>query len=196
MHFMPDTEDEDSAAEKFWPEGYKQIIREDFRQLISDQLDGGQPLKHVYQRQYSEKYSDLGQFTSKIVDMIAIGAENGADDAFDEIISAFLTESPLPEVHQYAHYFWPGVFPEPVKNKLRQIITDEYRQDGVYQHAYKVGYEGKYRDFDEYIQRVAEIVLTGAINGTDDMLEAIYRSYSPLYPLPPARRLPRRLKQW
>lgn len=196
MHFMPDTEDEDSAAETFWPEGYKQVIREDFRQLIGDHLNDGKPLRHVYQQRYSEKYNDLSQFTSKIVDMIAIGAENGADNTFDEIVSAFLTEFPLPTVSKYAHYFWPKVFTEKVKNKLRQIIIDEYGQDNVYQNAYKVGYEGKYRDFDDYIQRIAEIVVTGAINGADDMLEAIYQSYAPFYPLPPARRLPRRLKQW
>ena len=50
--------------------------------------------------------------------------------------------------------------------------------------------------FDKYIEQVAEIVITGAINGTDDMLEAIYRSFAPLQPLPPARRHPRRLKMW
>jgi len=196
MHFMPDTEDEDSAAETFWPEGYKLVIREDFRQLISDNLNEGKLLRRLYKKHYTEKYSDLSQFTGKIIDMISIGAENGADDAFDEIISAFLTESPLPEIPRYVHYFWPGVFTEQANNKLCQIIIDEYSQDEIYQHAYKVGYEGKYRDFDEYIQCVAKQVLTGTINGTNDMLEAIFRTYSPMYVLPPARRLPRRLRQW
>ena len=38
MHYLPDTEDEDSAAEKFWPEGYKQIIREEVPARVSAQL--------------------------------------------------------------------------------------------------------------------------------------------------------------
>ena len=196
MHFMPDTEDEDSAAETFWPESYKQVIRGDFRELIGDQLNDGKQLRHIYQQRYTEKYSDLNQFAGKIADMIAIGVENGADDTFDEIISAFLTESPLPEVPGYAHYFWPKVFPAKAKQKLWQSIIDEYNQDNIYQHAYNVGYQDAYRNFDTYINRVAEIVVTGAINGADDMLEAIYQSFAPLYPLPPARRRPRRLKQW
>jgi len=196
MHFMPDTEDEDSAAETFWPEGYKQVIREDFRELIGKKLNEGKPLRHLYQQRYTEKYSDLGQFGNKIADMVAIGTENGADDAFDEIVDAFLSESPLPQIPKYACYFWPKVFSKEAKQKLHQTIIDEYSQDDIYQHAYKVGYQNTYQTFDEYINQVAKIVITGALNGTDDMLEAIYKSFAPLYPLPPARRRPRRLKQW
>ena len=193
---MPDTEDEDSAAETFWPEGYKQVIREDVRQLIGAQLNDGKKLRHVYQQQYPEKFTDLNQFANRIADMIAIGAENGADDAFDDIISAFWTESPLPEVRRYARYFWPQAFPQRAKKRLQQVIVDEYSQEEVYSHAYKVGYEGSYRNFGEFISQVAQLVVTGAMNGADDMLEAIYRSLASLYPLPPARRHPRRLKTW
>ena len=196
MHFMPDTEDEDSAAETFWPEGYKQVIRENFRQFIGSQLNDGKKLRHIYRQRYAEKFAELNQFASRIADMITIGTENGADDTFDDIISAFLTESPLPEVSRYARYFWPQLFPEGANRKLQQIIIAEYSQDNIYQHAYKVGYEGTYRNFDEYINQIAQLVTTGATNGADDMLEAIYRSFTPLCPLPPARRHPRRLKQW
>lgn len=205
MHFMPDTEDADSAAETFWPEGYKQVIREDARQLIGAQLNDGKRLRHIYQQQYSEKYTDLNQFAGKIADMIAIGTENGADDAFDDIITAFLTESPLPEVRRHARYFWPQAPPEGAKKRLQQVIVDEYSQDDVYTHAYKVGYgcnardnanKGSYRTFGEFINQVAQLVVTGAMNGTDDMLEAIYWSFVTPRPLPPARRHPRRLKVW
>ena len=41
MHFMPDTEDLDSAAETFWPGGYKQVIREDVRQSVGDKIGDG-----------------------------------------------------------------------------------------------------------------------------------------------------------
>ena len=205
MHFMPDTEEEDSAAETFWPEGYKQVIREDVRQLIGARLNDGKKFRHVYQQQYPEKYRDLNQFVSRIADMIAIGSENGADDAFDDIIDAFLTESPLPEERRYARYFWPQTFPQRVKKRLEEVIIDEYSQDDVYTHAHKVGYgrnardnanKGSYPTFDEFIHRVAQLVVTGAINGADDTLEAIYRSFITPHPLPPARRHPRRLKSW
>jgi len=205
MHFLPDTEDEDSAAETFWPEGYKQVIREDVRQLISAQLKDGKRLKHVYHQQYAEKFTELNQFTGRIADMIAIGAENGADDAFDDIMTAFLTEAPLSEGRRYAHYFWPQAFSQRVEERLGQVIIDEYSQDNVYSYAYEIGYgcnardntnKGSYRNFGEFISQVARFVVTGATNGADDMLEAIYRSLASLYPLPPARRHPRRLKTW
>ena len=196
MHFMPDTEDADSAAETFWPEGYKQVIREDARQLIGAQLNDGKRLRHIYQQRYSEKYTDLNQFTDRIADMIAIGSENGADDAFDDIITSFLTESPLPEERRYACYLWPKVFPQSDNKRLHRVIVDEYSRDEVYNYAYKVGYQSNYRNFDEFISQVAQLVVTGAMNGADDMLEAIYRSFATPCPLPPARRHPKRLKIW
>ncbi len=196
MHFMPDTEDADSAAEEFWPEGYKQVIREDFRQLIGAELDDGKRLRHIYQQQYSERYSDLNQFVSKIADMIAIGAEKEADEVFEDIITAFLTEGALPEGREYACYFWPQAFSQGAKDKLVQVIVDEYSQDNVYIHAYKVGYQRSFRNFDEYINQIAKAVVIGAMNGADDMLEAIYGSFMNHGALPPARRNPRRLKVW
>jgi len=196
MHFMPDTEDADSAAEKFWPEGYKQIIRQDFRQAVAARFNAGKKLQHVYQQQYSEKFIGLDEFVSKIADMIAIGAENGADDAFDEMMDAFLVEDPLPEGRKYAHYFEPQSFFRSIKNNLAQIVIDEYSQDNVYQHAYESYYQRKLPSFDEFIAQVTQTVVTGAMNGADDMLEAIYRSFMASRPLPPARRYPRRLKLW
>ena len=196
MHFMPDTEEQDSAAETFWPEGYKQVIREDVRQLIGAQFNDEKKLRHIYQQRYPEKYTALNQFAGRIADMIVIGAENGADDAFDDIITAFWTESPLPEERRYARYFWPQALPRKAKERLWQVIVDEYSQDDVYRHAYKVGYQGSYRNFGEFISQVAQSVVTGAMNGADDMLEATYRSFVTPCPLPPARRHPRRLKMW
>lgn len=196
MHFMPDTEDADSAAERFWPEGYKQVIRQDFRQAIAAKFNAGKKLRHVYQQQYSEKFVDLDEFVGKIVDMIAIGAENGADNAFDEIMEAFLVEDPLPEERSYARYFEPQSFSSNIRNSLAQIVIDEYSQDNVYQHAYESYYQSKLPGFDEFIAQVAQTVVTGAMNGADDTLEAIYRSFMASRPLPPARRYPRRLKLW
>ena len=196
MHYMPDTEGADSAAEKFWPEGYKQVIREDVRQLVGAQLNDEKGLRRLYQQRYSEKYTDLDQFTGEMAGMIAIGAENGADDAFEDIITTFLAEASLPEVRRYARYFWPQALPQQAQAKLCRVIVDEYSRDEVYSYAYKAGYQGSYRDFTEFISRVAQLVVTRTMNGADDMLEAIYRSFVTSCPLPPARRRPRRLKNW
>ncbi len=196
MHYMPDTEDEDSAAETFWPEGYKQVIREDVRQAVGTQLNGKKRFRHIYQQRYREKFSSYDQFLDKIADMIAIGAENGADDAFDEIMDAFLEEAALPEVRRYAHYFWPEVFPQAVIKKFRRVIVDEYGGDDVYNFAYKAGYQDDFGGSDEFVEQVAELVIIGAMNGANDRLEAIYRSFLRFSPLAAARRHPRRLKTW
>jgi len=193
---MPDTEDEDSAAEAFWPEGYKQVIRGDVRQAIDAQFNDKKRFKRVYQQGYVEKYYSYNQFLDRLADMVAIGAENGADDAFDDIVDAFLVEEALPEIRKYTDYYWPLTFPRGVKDRFRRVIVDEYSQDNVYSFTYKVGYRNDYGSIDKYLNQVADIVVIGAMNGANDMLGGIYRSFRNLSPLPPARRHPRRLKVW
>jgi hypothetical protein len=196
MHFMPDTEDEDSAAETFWPEGYKQIIREDLLLLIREELLKEKPFANVYEQGYKAKFLDHTQFLEKIADMVAVGAENGADDAFDSIIDAFLKEASLPQLRIYANYSQPSALSEELQQKLKQNIIEEYSKDNVYVHAYKVGYTKRYPSFDEYINRIADLVITGAMNGANDILENIYHSFMKLAPIMPVRRHPRRLKMW
>lgn len=196
MHFMPDTEEEDFEAETYWPESYKRIIREDVHQLLCAQLGKGNRLRHVYEQQYSPSYPDLNQFTNRIAGVLVIGAENGTDDAFDGVISSFLTESPLPKAQSYARYLWPQVFSTEIQRKLQQSVVDEYSQDNVYLYAYLVGYRGSFPEFEQFIDYISHLVVTGAMNGADDMLERIYNSFMISSPLPPARRHPRRLRSW
>ena len=194
MHYMPDTEDEDSAAETFWPEGYKQVIREDVRRAILTQLIGKKRFRRVYRNGYSERYSSYEEFLDKVADMAAIGAENGADDAFDEIMDAFLEEEALPPLRRYTSYSWPDALPREVRERLRRSIINEYSQDDVYLFAYKVGYKNDFNTLDGYLNRVAELVETGAKNGAEDTLDHIYRSFMILDRLRTVRRYPRRLK--
>ena len=194
MHYMPDTEDEDSAAEIFWPEGYKQVIRENVHRAILSQLTGKRRFGRVYRNGYSDRYPSYEEFLGKVADMVAIGAENGADDAFDEIMVAFLEEEALPALRRYTGYSWPDALPREAREQLRRSIVDEYSQDAVYLFAYKVGYKNDFSTFDEYINRVAELVETGVKNGAEDTREQIYRSFIILDRLRPIRRYPRRLK--
>ena len=196
MHFMPDTEDEDSAAETFWPEGYKQIIRENISPLMKCELSKNNGFAGLYERGYKDRYSDCGQFLEKIADMTAVGAENGADDAFDDIIHSFLLELPLPQLRAYMRYTEPYALSDGLKQALKQNIVEEYSKDNIYRHAYKVGYAKTFLTFEEYINQVAEIVVTGATIGANDVLENLYRSFFILGPIIPVRRHPRRLKVW
>jgi len=195
VHFLPNTDDSDAAAESFWPENYKEVIREDVCRLLRVHLNG-MKLSRIYKLQYSQEYASLSQFVDRVADMVTIGAENGTDDAFDDIYTAFLTESPLPEVRQYALYFLRRAFPRRVQKVIHQSVVNEYSQERVYRYAYEVGYQGAYRSFAEFITNVAQLVVVGAVNGADDMLGRIYRSFVTRCPLPPARRHPKRLKSW
>lgn len=193
---MPDTEDEDSAAETFWPEGYKQVIREDVRGTILAQLAAKKRFRRVYRNGYSDRYPSYEEFLDKVADMVAIGAENGADDAFEEILDSFLEEEALPPLRHFTSYSWPDALPREVRERLRRSIIDEYSQDDVYLYAYKVGYKNDFSTFEDYLNWIASVVETGAKNGAEDILEQIYGSFMNLNRLRTVRRYPRRLKMW
>jgi len=192
MHFLPDTEEADAVAERYWPDSFKQVIQKDVRQAIGiNPLANG--LRHLYRNQ---DFPDREQFTARIADMMVVGAENGADEGFDGIYRAFLTESPLPEARRYARYLWPRLFSPRLRKGIHQAVVADYSRDDAFQHAYKAGYSGDYGSFEEFINEVAQLVVVGAMNGVDNTLAQIYRSLVNNRPLPPARRRPRRLKGW
>jgi hypothetical protein len=196
MHFMPDTEEQDSKAETFWPEGYKQVIRDDVAKSIRVKLLAERPFANVYARGYNTQFYDCDEFLKKIADMIAIGAEKGADDAFDEIVQSFLKEASLPIIRSYAHYAEPHLISPELKLKLHQSVIDEYSEDNIYVYAYGVGYKTTFLTFNEYIEFISALVVKGMENGVNDTLENIYRAFFYVHPLLPVRRYPRRLKTW
>ena len=197
MHDLIDTEEEDAAAERFWPEGFKQIIREQVGKLIINELKERNSFRQTYEERYSDRYPDFDKFIERIADMVVIGAENGVDDAFDDIHAAFQMETPLPDSLRYAHYFWPQGLSDEIKRRIHTTIVEEYTQERYYQGQFKNANEDwpeRYSDFSRFLDEVAELVVTGAVNGADDILEEIYRAFMLSGPLPPARRHPKRLK--
>lgn len=199
MHDLIDTEEEDAAAERFWPEGFKQLIREEVGKLIVNQLKERDSFRQTYEERFSDRYPDLDRFTERIADMVVIGAENGADDAFDDIHASFQMETPLPDSLRYAHYFEPQAFNDEARRRLHEIVVEEYSQERFYQGQFKNANEDwpeRYSDFGRFLDEVAELVVSGAANGAHDMLEEIYRALMLSGPLPPARRHPKRLKIW
>jgi hypothetical protein len=195
MHYLPDTSEADAASETFWPENYKKVIREYFRRAIGVRLSG-EDLRHVYEKLYSSELPDLSQFTERLADMVTIGAENGTDDVFDDIYSSFLTEAPLPYLRKDAHPVLPDAFPADVEERIRRAVIADYEPEKVFRHAYKVGYQRTYTTYDDFINRVADLIVAGAKLGADDMVRRLYRSFLNRLPLPPARRHPKRLKSW
>ena len=196
MHILPDMVDEDAVTEVFWPDTYKQAIRRDVKRAMVTRLARSSDLKKVYAERFADDYDGFESFVDRIADMVVIGAERSADDAFDDIYTAFLTDSPLPQVRRYAVYYWPGSLPLALQRRVHGLVVADYSQERGYIRRYEDRYASAYGDFGEFINAVADLVVAGAVNGADDMLGQVYRSFLTPLPFPIARRHPRRLKGW
>jgi hypothetical protein len=193
MHFMPEDE---GYAEKLWPDGYKAVIKSRLREVIAAALRAEDTLQNVYAQQYADRFPDMDRFKERIIEMLVIGAEKGGDEAFDDMVTAFLYELPLPEPRVYARYLLLPRLPEDISRQLMQQVIDEYGQDEVFIHAFQVGYRDLYENFEQFLNASAKLAAVGTVNGMDDMLTAIYRAFATGGPLPPARRNPKRVKNW
>ena len=193
MHYLPDTDEQDAAAERYWPDAFKQVIREKVGQTLKLRLKE-EKLRHIYEKRYQDRYADIGQFADRIAEIVVIGAENGADDGFEMIFKSFMTESPLPEIARYAVYLWPHIFSPKIMGSIQIAVASDYRNDETFKYAYNVGYQKEYQKFDEFIDRIAGKITISVVNGTDDTLARIYSAFLNCQPLPPARRNPKRLK--
>jgi hypothetical protein len=193
MHFMPEDE---GYEEKLWPDGYKAVIKNRLREVIAEKLRAEGLIKHAWEHHYTEKFSTLDPFLERMTEMLVIGAEKGGDEAFDDIVTAFLYELPLPETRVYVNYLLLSELPEDVNRQLIQQVIDEYREDEVFVHAYKVGYWDLYEDYEHFLAGAARLAAVGVVNGMDDMLTGLYRVFPTGGLLPPARRNARRIKNW
>jgi hypothetical protein len=193
MHFMPEDE---GYEEKLWPDGYKAVVKSRLREVISAALRAENALRNAYEQQYADKVPDLDRFVASITEMLVIGAEKGGDEAFDDIVTAFLYELPLPEPRLRVRYLLLSKLPEEVDQQLMRQVMDEYREDDVFVHAFRVGYGDIYEDYEQFLNETAMLAAMGVVNGIDDMLAGIYRAFAAGGPLPPARRNAKRVKNW
>ncbi|MBW2622786.1 MAG: hypothetical protein JRD68_07750 [Deltaproteobacteria bacterium] len=193
MHDLPDTEDVDAAAERYWPEGYKDIIREKIGPSLAKQILEAGAFKSAYADIYAKKFDTYEKFANRLGEMVSIGAEKGADEMFEDIYASFRKDAPLPERRARARPLWPEPFDRESKDEVHQKLFKEYGAHHAYEHIHEDHYEDVV-DFETFITRVADLVLVGAINGADNALEAIYKAFLTASPLPPARRKPRRLQ--
>jgi hypothetical protein len=193
MHDLPDTDDVDASAERFWPEGYKRVIRDGLNRSFIDLVLDAAAFKSIYETSYQDRFATYEAFIARLAEMVVIGAENGADLILEEVYHAFKHNSPLPGEHYYARYFWPEAFSEELTRELSLKVFDEFDNHHAYVHIYEDHYESDL-SFKEFITRITGLVLAGAKNGADDALGNIYRAFIDRSPLPIARRRPRTLR--
>jgi len=193
MHEMPDTEGADAASERLWPEGYKQRIRQVVTQRMVERMSEAGAFEQVYENYYTAVLENYPGFVEQVAKIVTIGAENGTDGAFGEIHSALRRGLDPPLARVRARYLWPEPFDEELKAELRHEIKVEYRQSHAFEHLYEDHYLGDL-GFEDFVDRAAELLVVGGINGADDSLAVVYRALLDGSPLPKARRRPRRIQ--
>jgi len=193
MHEPVDTEDQDAAAERYWPEDFKGLIRERLGTAFSNQFIEQDAFKAIYDKHYTSHFDAYDHFVSRIADMVTIGAENGIDEILNEIHKSFHEDTALPESRLPARIHWPEPIDQDLKEALHQRVFHEFRGYHVYEHIFEDHYQGE-GDFDDFIHEIAELVVAGAVKGVDKTLGNIYRSFLTGKPLPPSRRYPKRLR--
>jgi len=192
MHEPVDTEDQDAAAERYWPEDYKGLIRERLGPALSKQFIEQDAFKAIYEKHYTDGFEDYDQFVSRLEDMVTIGAENGIDEILNEIHTSFHEDTSLPDSRLPARIHWPELMDEDLKEELHQRVFHEFRDHHAYEHIFEDHHHGE-GDFDDFMHEIADMVVAGAVKGVDKTLDNIYRSFLTGKPLPPARRYPKRL---
>lgn len=193
MHDLPDTEDQDAASERYWPEGYKNVLTGLLHQEVRQRILEAGAFKSLQEDRYAKGFPDYERFADRLAQMVVIGAENGADDMFEEIYASFRQDRPLPADRAPARYFWPGPFSAEVAEALRQSLVAEYGGHHAFHHIHEDHYAGSL-SFEAFIQAIADLVVCGARNGADEALGHIYQAFVGHAPLPPARRRPRMLR--
>jgi hypothetical protein len=193
MHDMPDTDEADAAAEKFWPEEYKRVIEDGLKKTFKAALQERKPFSTIYQKDYADRFNSYDAFTDRLAEGVTIGAENGADDILDEIHMRIRRNGPLPETRLYAVYFQPNPFDEKLKTSLHREVFEEFGTHPTYRHIYEDHYE-THRPFEEFIDHLARLVVGGAMNGADKTLGDIYQAFLFGASLPVFRRRPRRIR--
>ena len=194
MHFFVLTEAEENIEEKYWPEGFKKVIRTEVEKTVSGQITQTNSFLETYRTYYPALYGDYNEFVAHLTRMVAIGAENGADAVFDEIYSITDNKTDLPQVRMYARYFWPQVHTKELEREIEYAIIGEYRQEEAYNRTYEDHFKGNYQDFNEFLSAIARLVTSGTVNGADDTIDRIYQALLRHEPIPTIRKRPKRLK--
>lgn len=193
MHDVLDTEDFDSDAERYWPEEFKKTLRARLVPTIAQHFRSAQSFKSIYEALYTPRFSTYDTFVDRLAEMVAIGAENGIDQALIEAHATFGNGAPLPPPRPFATFHWPQPFDQAALDQLHQDVHHEYLESHAYEHAHEDHFQDRL-PFETFIDTLTGLVVSGAANGADTMLAKLYRAFLQTAPLPPARRYPRRLQ--
>lgn len=193
MHDLPDTEAADAAAERYWPDHFKGVLQRELKEKVATAFLTERAFSKIHRRLYSALFPDYESFCRRLAEGVVIGAENGVDAALDEIQRSLGQKKAVPKMPLFAVYLWPDPFDPIFIRTLSREVFEEWSTHPLFRHLHEDHYPGPW-SFDDFIAALTDLVVTGARNGADRMLGAIYRAFLFESPLPPFRRRPRRVR--
>ncbi len=197
MHDVIDTEGEDLAAESYWPDDHKQVLRKRLHDCVLREAERHSVSREFFQKRRVGSLSFHDDFLIFLGHAITIGAENGSDQALARM-SIFLrtggdfTSTAIP----FSSYLWPTLFPPEVKNEIREEALAAFSREHMLEHSYEDHYRETYPSFNDFVKDIAEHLLMGAVNGADETLCSILTALALGLPMPPVRRYSKLLKRW
>jgi len=192
MHDLIDTETVDAEAELFWRHDFKQLLRNEEAQ-IANWVNDQQIIKCAYQHYYQSDIS-WAAFKQQIARKVIIGAENGADRVIKFLHRAIRRGAPIPLYPVYARCISTEFLQQGLLNAIHESILAEFMGEEFYQHMFLHHYDGAFADFEFFARIISQNVVTGVINGAEDMITLIFQACWKGCLLPPARRQPRLIK--
>ncbi len=193
MHDLPDTERIDAAAERYWPEEFKRVLKTRLRERVEKAFRRARPFEEVIRRNYGKEFSGYNDFVIYAAEGVVIGAEKGVDDLLMAAHRSWLNHQPLPLIPLYADYLWPDPLDPELSEELYREAREEFSTHPLYRHLHQDHDHGP-GDFETWMDDLGRRVVRGAKNGADQSLASIYRALLFQTPLPIFRRRPRRIR--
>lgn len=196
MHDVLDTEQIDYRREKPWPQNYKAFIRDTLGRHLADEFFRQGTFRLSYERCHQDIFATYEELIDSISGRVIAGAERCVDRAFERMVDAFKSAVELPSVHPYKNHLWPFPLPDDLTYLYFSEIVSEYSKEHILEHIFEDHYQDRYESFNAFIHFLGMNMVVGLLNGAEDTLGEIYRSFILGIPLPVARRSPQILKTW
>lgn len=193
MHDYINTEHIDAKQEKYWLDNFKWALRGELKKSIGAWIDNKQSFfVKAFAEHYLFNYKSYFHFIEDISNKMIIGAENGADDAFEKLYGFISTGhdiSNISLVNECTDIFSSKVL-EKVINEMRKDLYNENELECLY-FSY---YSENFTDFNMFIGVLTDIILTGIIYETEKVTKDIYRALCAKSELPRVKRKIKLLK--
>ncbi|MBW2365510.1 MAG: hypothetical protein JRF25_10715 [Deltaproteobacteria bacterium] len=83
-----------------------------------------------------------------------------------------------------AEIFWPSGYKEIIRYRLGPEMVSRFIEAGAFHDIYEERFNDRFRDYEQFVERLAEIVVIGCENGAESAFDEIHLSFRNSLPLP------------